>query len=317
MDRFPSQFGQQEDLGEIHFPARRQEAPSLRYRQTQHSIPSYAQPFTIGVGGRGSRIPGVSALSKSSLSPNVPFRYIDQCQEMLDAPLTQGERKDLEIYHMAIETGLGIAPDWPDKVSAEVAKASLSDHEHEEDGLLVESRDQSNEDAADKEEDKAVKAWKKRRIDGQESETATTADSGESSTIIEEVSEIETAAADPSKTPSLPEADTEPFPVFEESQHSYGSSRTAGAGGEPRGAAPGHRLGDEPRPAPRRGERRVGRPRPERLTGRGRRIIFSPERATVRSRMLRSGPMAVSGAQTAVRRPQPGRVKGSWRPLGA
>ncbi|KAJ2920989.1 hypothetical protein H1R20_g16104, partial [Candolleomyces eurysporus] len=45
--------------------------------------------------------------------------YIDQCQEMLDAPLTIGERKDLEIYAMAVEGGLGIAPDWPDKVPIE------------------------------------------------------------------------------------------------------------------------------------------------------------------------------------------------------
>ncbi|KAJ2913114.1 hypothetical protein MD484_g7305, partial [Candolleomyces efflorescens] len=80
--------------------------------------------------------PQVSAIDKHStqylatrnLSPSVSVDeeaeyqgYIDQCQEMLDAPLTQGERKDLEIYHMAIETGLGIAPDWPDKVSAEFA----------------------------------------------------------------------------------------------------------------------------------------------------------------------------------------------------
>lgn len=33
-------------------------------------------------------------------------RYIDQCQELLDAPATT-ERKDLEVYAQAIQTGKG------------------------------------------------------------------------------------------------------------------------------------------------------------------------------------------------------------------
>ncbi|KAJ7184359.1 SacI homology domain-containing protein [Mycena filopes] len=33
--------------------------------------------------------------------------YIDQCQELLDAPSTSGERKDLEVYHLAVRTATG------------------------------------------------------------------------------------------------------------------------------------------------------------------------------------------------------------------
>ncbi|CAK5279425.1 unnamed protein product [Mycena citricolor] len=37
--------------------------------------------------------------------------YIDQCQEILDAPTVLGERKDLEVYSMAVRTAMGEAPD--------------------------------------------------------------------------------------------------------------------------------------------------------------------------------------------------------------
>jgi hypothetical protein len=33
--------------------------------------------------------------------------YIDQCQELLDAPATLGERKDLEVYALSVQTGKG------------------------------------------------------------------------------------------------------------------------------------------------------------------------------------------------------------------
>ena len=38
---------------------------------------------------------------------------------MLQTSLTMGERKDVEIYTDAIETGLGLAPDWPERVPQE------------------------------------------------------------------------------------------------------------------------------------------------------------------------------------------------------
>jgi hypothetical protein len=46
-------------------------------------------------------------------------RYIDQCQELLDAPTTMGERKDLEVYSMAIRTAIGDTPDWPEEIPKE------------------------------------------------------------------------------------------------------------------------------------------------------------------------------------------------------
>ncbi|KAF7305142.1 Polyphosphoinositide phosphatase [Mycena kentingensis (nom. inval.)] len=45
--------------------------------------------------------------------------YIDQCQELLDAPTTLGERKDLELYSHSVRTGLGETPDWPAEVPRE------------------------------------------------------------------------------------------------------------------------------------------------------------------------------------------------------
>ncbi|KAG5641928.1 hypothetical protein DXG03_003954 [Asterophora parasitica] len=40
--------------------------------------------------------------------------YIDQCQELLDAPTTMGERKDLEVYSTAIRAATGEILDWQD-----------------------------------------------------------------------------------------------------------------------------------------------------------------------------------------------------------
>lgn len=40
--------------------------------------------------------------------------YIDQCQELLDAPSTMGERKNIEIYSNAVRTAAGEEmADWP------------------------------------------------------------------------------------------------------------------------------------------------------------------------------------------------------------
>ncbi|KIK53298.1 hypothetical protein GYMLUDRAFT_49476 [Collybiopsis luxurians FD-317 M1] len=41
--------------------------------------------------------------------------YIDQCQELLDARLDSGERKDLEMYAMAVHTANGEISDWADE----------------------------------------------------------------------------------------------------------------------------------------------------------------------------------------------------------
>ena len=41
-------------------------------------------------------------------------RYIEQCQELLDAPVTSLEKRNLEVYAQAIQTGRGegISDDW-------------------------------------------------------------------------------------------------------------------------------------------------------------------------------------------------------------
>lgn len=46
-------------------------------------------------------------------------RYIDQCQELLDAPSTSGERKDLELYSLAVRTATGEVSDWPNEIPKE------------------------------------------------------------------------------------------------------------------------------------------------------------------------------------------------------
>lgn len=47
-------------------------------------------------------------------------RYIDQCQELLDAPATLGERKALEVYALAIQTARGDTHDyWPEEIPKE------------------------------------------------------------------------------------------------------------------------------------------------------------------------------------------------------
>ncbi|KAJ7349074.1 polyphosphoinositide phosphatase [Mycena albidolilacea] len=45
--------------------------------------------------------------------------YIDQCQELLDAPSTSGERKDLELYSLAVRTATGEVSDWPNEIPKE------------------------------------------------------------------------------------------------------------------------------------------------------------------------------------------------------
>ena len=47
-------------------------------------------------------------------------RYIDQCQELLDAPATLGERKALEVYALAVHTARGDCHDyWPEEIPKE------------------------------------------------------------------------------------------------------------------------------------------------------------------------------------------------------
>jgi phosphatidylinositol 3,5-bisphosphate 5-phosphatase len=41
-------------------------------------------------------------------------RYIDQCQELLDAP-TIAERKDLDVYQIAVRTSTGDLNEWHDE----------------------------------------------------------------------------------------------------------------------------------------------------------------------------------------------------------
>ncbi|KAL0573290.1 phosphatidylinositol-3,5-bisphosphate 5-phosphatase [Marasmius crinis-equi] len=45
--------------------------------------------------------------------------YIDQCQELLDARMTGGERKDLEVYTTAVRTASGEVSDWSEEVPKE------------------------------------------------------------------------------------------------------------------------------------------------------------------------------------------------------
>lgn len=66
------------------------------------------------------------AIAKQLLEPTVSDNevaeyqgYIDQCQELLDAPTTMGERKDLEVYSMAIRTATGETSDWLEEVPKE------------------------------------------------------------------------------------------------------------------------------------------------------------------------------------------------------
>ncbi|KAJ6606402.1 SacI homology domain-containing protein [Mycena vulgaris] len=66
------------------------------------------------------------ALARHLLEPTVSETeeaeyqgYIDQCQELLDAPSTSGERKDLELYSLAVRTATGEVPDWIGEVPKE------------------------------------------------------------------------------------------------------------------------------------------------------------------------------------------------------
>lgn len=68
-----------------------------------------------------------AAVAESALDPKVSEEeeteyqgYIDQCQELLDAPSTYGERKDLEIYSSAVQIGKGDGLDlWPEEIPRE------------------------------------------------------------------------------------------------------------------------------------------------------------------------------------------------------
>lgn len=62
------------------------------------------------------------AVAKQLLDPSVTEEeeaeyqgYIDQCQELLDAPKTIAERKDFEVYQLAVRTGSGEVPDGRDE----------------------------------------------------------------------------------------------------------------------------------------------------------------------------------------------------------
>ena len=50
-------------------------------------------------------------------------RYIDQCQELLDAPATLGERKALEVYALAVQAARG---DTHDYLQEEIPKEFFS-----------------------------------------------------------------------------------------------------------------------------------------------------------------------------------------------
>lgn len=55
-----------------------------------------------------------------SLSYDASLRYIDQCQDLLDAPATLGERKDLELYVQAVQTAKGEGLDyWEEEIPRE------------------------------------------------------------------------------------------------------------------------------------------------------------------------------------------------------
>ncbi|KAF4611683.1 hypothetical protein D9613_003798 [Agrocybe pediades] len=68
-----------------------------------------------------------AAVAEAALNPKVSEEeeveyqgYIDQCQELLDAPSTYGERKNLELYGSAVQTAKGGGLDlWPDEVPKE------------------------------------------------------------------------------------------------------------------------------------------------------------------------------------------------------
>ncbi|KAJ7611579.1 SacI homology domain-containing protein [Roridomyces roridus] len=51
--------------------------------------------------------------------------YIDQYQELLDAPSTSGERKDLDMYSLAVRTALGEVPDWTGEIPKEFVTTAL------------------------------------------------------------------------------------------------------------------------------------------------------------------------------------------------
>ncbi|KAF9266223.1 polyphosphoinositide phosphatase [Marasmius fiardii PR-910] len=66
------------------------------------------------------------AVAKQMLDPTVSEEeeaeyhgYIDQCQELLDARMTGGERKDLEVYTNAVRTAAGDFDSWTEEVPKE------------------------------------------------------------------------------------------------------------------------------------------------------------------------------------------------------
>lgn len=70
---------------------------------------------------------GTEFMATVLLDPAVPESeeleyqgYIDQCEALLDGPMSMGERKDIEIYASAVDSGLGYSSDWPDEVPREL-----------------------------------------------------------------------------------------------------------------------------------------------------------------------------------------------------
>ncbi len=59
-------------------------------------------------------------------------RYIDQYQELLDAPATVAERKDLEIYALAVQTAKGEGRDyWEEDIPRDfIAYVERSSNRH-------------------------------------------------------------------------------------------------------------------------------------------------------------------------------------------
>ncbi|TFK20447.1 polyphosphoinositide phosphatase [Coprinopsis marcescibilis] len=62
----------------------------------------------------------------SHLNPSVTrdgelgyHHYIDQCQELLEGPMSRVSRKDIEFYVTTVDTGLGLTPDWPEEAPRE------------------------------------------------------------------------------------------------------------------------------------------------------------------------------------------------------
>jgi hypothetical protein len=86
----------------------------LKQLQSSCSIQLYRRWKRRNIKGQFSFPPG-SRKCSSRLN-----RYIDQCQELLDAPATLGERKALEVYALAVQAARGDTHDyWPEEIPKE------------------------------------------------------------------------------------------------------------------------------------------------------------------------------------------------------